>query len=94
MKKQLINEAKRFQELAGIRSLNENESPIFNINLPEGNKGRILLSTDYNSYKNEIDADIAENGWESMTPKEELTWYKVKTEDGDIMWFDEQELGL
>jgi hypothetical protein len=92
MTKQLIKEAKRFQELAGIKKLNENESPIFDITLPEGNKGRILLSTDYNSYKDEIDADIAENGWESDVPKESLTWYKTESEDGEIMWYDEDEL--
>jgi hypothetical protein len=57
----------------------------------EGKEGTILLVTDYASYADEIDANLGMD-WESMTPKEELTWYKVKSNDGETYWFDEEEL--
>ena len=57
----------------------------------EGKEGTILLVTDYASYADEIDANLGMD-LESMTPKEELTWYKVKSNDGETYWFDEEEL--
>ena len=94
----LINEAKRMQELAGIKPLNEiriQRPPFFGIDsiveLPEGT-GKVIFATDYDyPYMDEIDASIAEEGWESSTPKEKLVWYKVKT-DEDVRWYEEEEL--
>lgn len=54
--------------------------------------GVIELISNYNDHQDEIDDCIEETGWESDTPREELTWYKVKTEDGECYWFDEEEL--
>ena len=53
--------------------------------------GTIELVTDYASHAKEIDADLGMD-WESMTPKEELTWYKIMGDDGETYWFDEEEL--
>jgi hypothetical protein len=55
-------------------------------------EGKIILVTDYESHADEIDNDIEEGGWESSTPREELTWYKIQMEDGEIYWSDEEEL--
>ena len=87
----------RMQMLAGIitegqykAKLNENMMVGATIEHPEG-MGTIELVTDYASYADEIDANLGMD-WESMTPKEELTWYKIKGDDGETYWFDEEEL--
>ena len=60
---------------------------------PDIGKGKIIKISDYSSNSNEIDQDIAETGWEASTPREELTWYKVKMfKYGDSFWYDEDEL--
>jgi hypothetical protein len=72
-------------------SVNENTMAVGNeVEHPEGT-GTIELVTDYASYADEIDANLGMD-WESMTPKEELTWYKIKGDDGETYWFDEEEL--
>jgi hypothetical protein len=98
----MTQEQLRMQMLAGIitesqykKKLNENMLSVgSNVNLPDADMGVgiIDLVTDYASYADEIDADLGMD-WESMTPKEELTWYKITTEDGETHWFDEEELG-
>ena len=92
----------RMQMLAGLitesqykEKLNENMFSIGDI-VDTGDsdmgEGEIILVSDYNSHADEIDDEIRNGGWESNTPKEELTWYKIKTEDGGIYWHDEEEL--
>ena len=74
-----------------VEKVNENAMSVGNeVEHPEGT-GTIELVTDYASYADEIDANLGMD-WESMTPKEELTWYKIKGDDGEIYWFDEEEL--
>jgi hypothetical protein len=76
---------------ADIIDVNENMLAAGNeVKHPEGT-GTIELVTDYASHADEIDADLGMD-WESMTPKEELTWYKIKGDDGETYWFDEEEL--
>jgi hypothetical protein len=74
-----------------MEDVNENMFSTGNkVNHPEGT-GVIELVTDYASHADEIDADLGMD-WESMTPKEELTWYKIMGDDGETYWFDEEEL--
>ena len=87
----------RMQMLAGIitegqykAKLNENMMAGDTVEHHEG-MGTIELVTDYASHAKEIDADLGMD-WESMTPKEELTWYKIMGDDGETYWFDEEEL--
>ena len=101
------NEQLRMQMLAGIiteseykQKLNENLKienlkieDIINIGDSDMGPGKILLISDYKSNKMEIDRSIRNTGWEMLDiPKEELTWYKVELESGDIIWYDEDEI--
>jgi len=78
--------------------LNENFQPLetgdtVNTGDSDMGSGEILLISDYASHKEEIDRSIRNTGWEMLdTPKEELTWYKVELESGDVIWYDEDEL--
>jgi hypothetical protein len=59
--------------------------------------GTIELVSNYEDHSEEIDDSILESGWESDTPREELTWYKVKysgdeVNEGGVMWMDEEEM--
>ena len=61
----------------------------------ENLKGEILTITGYNlnkKWKNEIDNEIDQTGWESDTPKEDLVWYQVMDNEGKSRWYDEEEL--
>ncbi len=90
------------QKLAGIiteseykAKINENELSVGDtVNLPDESMGRgkIMLVTGYAPYADEIDKDIEMSGWESGTPREELTFFKVKADNGETYWFDEEEL--
>jgi hypothetical protein len=82
---------KKYEIKEEMEDVNENMFSTGNeVNHPEGT-GVIELVTDYASYADEIDADLGMD-WESMTPKEELTWYKIMGDDGETYWFDEEEL--
>jgi hypothetical protein len=94
-------ETLRMQMLAGIitegqykTKLNENIQVGNTVDIGDTEMGpaKILLVTDYESYSDEIDREIQETGWEANTPREELTWYKVKFGDGEIGWYDNEEL--
>jgi hypothetical protein len=85
------------QKLAGLiteseykAKLNEAMMAGDEVEHPEG-MGTIELVTNYASHSKEIDANLGMD-WESMTPKEELTWYKITGDDGKTYWFDEEEL--
>lgn len=83
---------KKAFEWVDSNELNENMLATGNeVNHPEGGTGVIELVTDYASHADEIDANLGMD-WESMTPKEELTWYKIKGDGGETYWFDEEEL--
>ena len=61
----------------------------------ENLKGEILTITGYNlnkKWKNEIDNEIDQTGWESDTPKEDLVWYQVMDNKGKSRWYDVEEL--
>jgi hypothetical protein len=97
----MTQEQLRMQMLAGIitegqykEKLNENLQVGNTVNIGDTEMGPadILLVTDYGSYSDEIDREIQKTGWEANTPKEELTWYKVKFGNGDIGWYDNEEL--
>jgi len=82
---------KKYEIKEEMEDVNENMFSTGNeVNHPEGT-GVIELVTDYASHADEIDADLGMD-WESMTPKEELTWYKIMGDDGETYWFDEEEL--
>ena len=97
----MTKEQLRMQMLAGIitegqykEKMDENlqvGNPV-NVGDTEMGPANILLVTDYESYSDEIDREIQKTGWEANTPKEELTWYKVKFRNGDIGWYDNEEL--
>lgn len=52
----------------------------------------VLAVSSYQDNKEAIDKSIYDSGWESSTPKEELTWYKLKFDNGETMWVDNEEL--
>lgn len=58
--------------------------------------GVVRIITKYNAieaYKEKIDNEIEETGWEEAgTPKEDLVWYQVEDNDGRDRWYDEEEL--
>jgi hypothetical protein len=56
--------------------------------------GVILKVSSYKDNKKGIDKEIRESGWEQQTDltKEELVWYLVDCEEGE-MWLDEEEIG-
>ena len=65
------------------------------VELEFGNgEGLILKVSSYKDNKEEIDMGIMESGWEQQTDstKEELVWYLVDSEEGE-MWLDEEEIG-
>ena len=91
-----IEEKEIVDEVAIDLEENENKT-LFkvgqSINYPEGGKAEIIKISSYDENKEEIDKSISEGGWESNTPREELTWYKVEPDEyGNIEWFDEEEL--
>jgi hypothetical protein len=55
--------------------------------------GIILKVSSYKDNKKGIDKEIRESGWEQQTDltKEELVWYLVDCEEGE-MWLDEEEI--
>ena len=93
-------ETLRMQMLAGIitesqykKLIKENMLSVGDmVTLPDvqAGMGKIILVTDYASHADEIDEELWD--WESDTPKEDLTWYKIEGEDGEIYWHDNEEL--
>jgi hypothetical protein len=89
----LINNPKNIKDIS--QELNENFQIGDTVNIGDSDMGpgEIISTSDYISNKREIDRSIRNTGWEMLdTPKEELTWYKVELESGDIIWYDEDEL--
>ena len=95
------NEFLKMQKLAGLitegeykEKINENMfSTGDTVILPDAGDGmgKVILVTNYASHAEEIDDNIGMD-WESYTPKEDLTWYKIEDKDGETYWYDEEEL--